>query len=93
VLGVIWVGWHVPFYLYRDGMVDASVGEHRGVRHGSRDRGDRLLVASHVDNRDGCGDGMTTTIGEGVTLLPALVARRAYRWQYPGGIPRSWARP
>jgi len=30
VLGVIWVGWHVPFYLYREGMVDASVGEQVG---------------------------------------------------------------
>lgn len=27
ILGGIWVGWHIPFYLYREGMVDASLGE------------------------------------------------------------------
>lgn len=27
ILGVIWVAWHIPFYLYREGMVDAPLGE------------------------------------------------------------------
>ncbi|MDH3299435.1 MAG: CPBP family intramembrane metalloprotease [Acidimicrobiia bacterium] len=27
VLGGIWVAWHIPFYLYREGMVDAALGE------------------------------------------------------------------
>ena len=27
ILGVVWVAWHVPFYLYRPGMVDTAPGE------------------------------------------------------------------
>ncbi len=27
VLGGIWVAWHLPFYLYREGMADAAFGE------------------------------------------------------------------
>ena len=27
VLGGIWVAWHLPFYLYREGMADAALGE------------------------------------------------------------------
>ncbi len=27
VLGVVWVAWHLPFYFYRQGMVDSTLGE------------------------------------------------------------------
>ncbi len=27
VLGVVWVAWHLPFYLYRSGMVDTTLAE------------------------------------------------------------------
>jgi membrane protease YdiL (CAAX protease family) len=27
ILGGVWVGWHIPFYFYREGMVDAAFGE------------------------------------------------------------------
>lgn len=30
ILGVVWVAWHAPFYLYREGMVDTTVAEKVG---------------------------------------------------------------